>query len=462
MEKDTHVDLTPFFNPKSVALIGVSRDMNKFNGILLKNLLEVSYPGKIYPVNPHAKEILGIPCYSRVVDLPEIPELGIILHSDVVSILENCGKKGIDKVIIQADVTLKDEDEQEKIEKEIEAVSRKYNIQFTGPSLIGLFNFPDSFTTSIIPVRDRISRMGKDRERAGIGFMAQSGGLSGACGWWAPSQGISFSKIVHLGIEYPGAIKNEHFLNYLVDDAQVKVISLFLRHIDDALVEAVRRVALKKPILFKKCGRPINVEKLERAGALRVDNYLDLFEISKAFIFCPMPRGNRIGLIGPSSGAIDVVLSEFKKNGLSIADPSKRVRDKLVELLQGKLPKRCNPVDYWPPPRFFGHEVGRVHYEAANLLLSDKNIDAIFLVLEFFQEIEFDLMIFKELVEKYPDKPIMGVLMQAEEDGANRMKNAATLLKIPLFQEPERLVKAYGLMYKFSRMKEGDAKDGSR
>jgi acyl-CoA synthetase (NDP forming) len=107
-------------------------------------------------------------------------------------------------------------------------------------------------------------------------------------------------------------------------------------------------------------------------------------------------------------------------------------------------------VDFWPPPRFFGHEIGHIHIEAAEYLLSDPAVDAIFLVLEFFQEIEFDFRIFADLLAKYPNKPIMGILIQAEEDGAHRVVKAATSLKIPIFTEPERLVRAYSMLYKFS------------
>ncbi|MHA1792652.1 MAG: CoA-binding protein [Promethearchaeota archaeon] len=447
-------EIEPFFNPRSIALIGVSRDMNKFNGVVLKNLLEVDYQGKIYPVNPYAKEILGVPCYAKIVDLPEIPELGVILHSDVIPILENCGKKGMKNIIIQADIALKDDEEQEKILNEIMIVTKKYEINFIGPSLIGLINFTRNFTTSIIPVRGHIARRGKNLERAGIAFLAQSGGLAGACGWWSPSQDVGISKVLHLGKKIPGAIGIESFLEYFVEDPEIKVITLFLRQIDERLINAVKKHSKKKPILFRKCGKPIGVEGLVDAGAFKVNNYLDLFEIAKAFIFSPLPRGNRVALIGPSSGAIDLVLSEFKNNDLAIAEPSMNLRDKIKDLFQNHEIRRCNPLDYWPPPRFYGHEVGKVHHTAADLLLSDDNVDALFLILEFFHEIEFDLMLFKNIVEKYPDKPILGVLIQAEMDGAQRMENAATILKIPIYKEAERLVKAFSLLYKFSKNKE--------
>ncbi len=443
-------EIDPFFAPRSVALVGVSRDMDKFNGIVLKNLLAVNYPGKIYLVNPNAKEILGIKCYERIVDLPEVPELAIVLHPDVIPILENCGKKGIKNVIIQADVTLQEGTNHDSIESSINEVASRFGIKFMGPSLIGLINFPGHFTTSLIPVRDRLARLGEDPSRAGIGFMAQSGGLAGACGWWHPSQDISFAKVVHFHGQVNGSISDGSLVRYIAADPNVKVVSLFVRKISQSLVDAVRDCTRAKPVLFKKCGQPLDVEKLEAAGALQVEDYLDLFEIAKAFVFSPLPSGNHIGLIGPSSGAIDVVLSEFKKNDLELAKPSPAIEQKIIDLLGGRVGKRCNPVDFWPPPRFFGHEIGRIHHEAAEYLLSDPNVDAIFLVLEFFQEIEFDIGIFADLLARYPSKPIMGVLIQAEEDGAHRVVKAATSLRIPIFNEPERLVRSYSMLHKFS------------
>jgi acyl-CoA synthetase (NDP forming) len=443
-------DIAPFFAPRSVALIGVSRDMDKFNGIVLKNLLAVNYTGTIFLVNPHAKEILGIKCYPRVLDLPEVPELAIILHPDVAKILENCGKRGIKNVLIQADITLQDDADPDFIEGAINDVASRFGIRFMGPSLIGLINFPGHFTSSLIPVRDHVARLGEDGEKAGIGFMAQSGGLAGACGWWHPSQDISFAKVVHFLGQVNGSISDGALLKYMASDPHVKVISLFIRKISPSLVEAVHECARIKPILFKKCGQQLDADKLVAANALQVADYMDLFEIAKAFIFSPLPAGNRIGVIGPSSGAIDVVLSEFKKNGLELARPSPAIERKIIDLLGGHVGKRCNPVDFWPPPRFFGHEIGRIHHEAAEYLLSDTNVDAIFLVLEFFQEIEFDLRIFKDLLDQYPTKPIMGVLIQAEEDGAHRVMKAATSLKIPIFTEPECLARAYSVLYKFS------------
>ncbi|MHA1697649.1 MAG: CoA-binding protein, partial [Promethearchaeota archaeon] len=425
------------------------RNMDKFNGIILKNLLEVNYKGKIFLVNPYAEKILGIKCYPHVTNLPEVPELGIILHSNVIPILENCGKAKIKNIMIQTDITLKNDEDPDVLKNKIVEVTSKYKINFIGPSSIGLINFPDNFTTSIIPVRDRIARLGKNKDRAGIGFLAQSGGLAGACGWWNPTQSISFSKVIHVTEDLNGAIDISEFIKYLVRDPWTKVISLFLRQINDSLIKVVREYSHVKPILFKKCGKQQGVDLLKDAGALPVNNYLDLFEVAKAFIFSPLPTGNKIALIGPSSGAIDTVLSEFRKNHLSIAKPTKPVKNAIIKLLNTKRVIRCNPVDYWPPPRFFGHEVGRVHQKAADLLLSDRNVDALFLVLEFFHEIEFDLMNFSEIVKKYPNKPIMGVLIQAEEDGAKRMRIAATELGIPLYNEPERLVHAYKIMLDF-------------
>ena len=62
------------FDPKSVAVIGASADLAKASGLPLRNIVNAKFSGKIYPVNPRAKEISGLACYPTVSDLPEPPE----------------------------------------------------------------------------------------------------------------------------------------------------------------------------------------------------------------------------------------------------------------------------------------------------------------------------------------------------------------------------------------------------
>ncbi|GAH17320.1 unnamed protein product, partial [marine sediment metagenome] len=98
-------DLEHFFNPKSILIIGASRKEFTFNSTILKNLLEIFYRGKIYIVNPNASEILGVKSYAALEELPEIPELAVIvLGKQVVEIVEKLGKFGVKYIAIQSEL----------------------------------------------------------------------------------------------------------------------------------------------------------------------------------------------------------------------------------------------------------------------------------------------------------------------------------------------------------------------
>ncbi|MHA1438009.1 MAG: CoA-binding protein [Promethearchaeota archaeon] len=439
--------LDPFFHPKSIVIIGVSRKEFTFNSTILKNLLEIFYRGKLFIVNPNASEILGVKSYSSLEELPEVPELAVIvLSKQIVKIIEQLGKFGVKYITIQSE--LKTGINDTNLIMNLNNICEKYGITYLGPSTIGIINFIDNFTTSIIPVRQYIMRENRN-VKAGISFIAQSGGLAGALGWWMPSQKLPISKVIHLGKGYH--INEADVLEYFLNDNTTKVISLFLRDITDNLISAVEKVAPFKPILFFYVGKDDQKEKeLIKKGGIAVINYIELFEIAKIFLWCPKPNGPRLGIIGPSSGAIYLIVKEMRKQHLSLARPNKESQKIIINKIGGSTCAYGNPVDYWPPERFIGTKICSIYNTSATTLLKDNNVDGLILALEFFIEIEFDFNIFKKLTIEYRNKPIITILIHAEKEGAKRVINTASELKIPVFEnEIERAVRGYKLLYDY-------------
>lgn len=438
-------NLKPFFNPNSVLIIGVSREAYTFSYTVLKNLLEIFYQGKLYIVNPNASEILGLKAYHDLDELPEIPELAIIvLSTNILEIVEKLGKMGIKNIAIQSEVKAGINDTE--LILKLDAICEKYDITYLGPSMLGIINFIDNFTTSIIPVRQHIMRENKNFKE-GVSFIAQSGGLAGALGWWSPPQNLPISKVVHLGKGY--RVKESDILEFFLKDATTKVISIFLREITDDLIEAVKKVTSTKPILFFYVGKDDFKEKeLEKAGGISVLNYIELFEIAKVFLWCPEPKGTNLGIIGPSSGAIHLIVKEMRKQRLSLAKLDKESQNIILNKVGGSTCAYGNPVDFWPPEKFIGIKICGIYNTSANTLLKDKNVDGLILALEFFIEIEFDFNIFEKIVKTYSNKPIISILIQAEHEGAKRVLKSASELKIPVFEnEIERAVRAYRALY---------------
>ncbi|MBY9014932.1 MAG: CoA-binding protein [Candidatus Lokiarchaeota archaeon] len=440
-------DLQPFFNPKSVLIIGVSRQALSFSFTVLKNLLEIFYKGKLYILNPNANDILGVKSYHSFEELPEIPELAVIvLGKDILKVVENLGKIGVKYVAIQTE--LKPGTQINDLTFKLHQMCIKYNITYLGPSMLGIINFSDNFTSSIIPVRQHIMR-GNKNIKEGMSFIAQSGGLAGAMGWWTPSQRLPISKVIHLGNGFH--INEADVLEYFLHDNTTKVISLFLREISDELIEAVKKVSPTKPILFYYVGKEEEQEvKLRDAGGILVLNYIELFEVAKIFLWCPEPKSVNLGIIGPSSGAIHLIIKEMRNQDLALAKPSEYSRNIIFDKVGGSTCNFGNPVDYWPPEKFVGIKICGIYNAASEALLSDKAVDGLILALEFFTEIEFDFNIYASLLERYPNKPIIAILIQAEREGAKRVIKSATELKIPVFEnEIERAVRGYKLLYDY-------------
>jgi acyl-CoA synthetase (NDP forming) len=440
-------DLEPFFNPKCILIVGASRKAYTFSYTILKNLLEIFYKGKLYILNPNADEILGIKAFHSLEELPEVPELAVIvLSKNLEKTFEELAKFGVRNIAIEVELRMNTTDP-ELIEK-LTKISEKYNVSYMGPSMLGIINFNNNFTTSIIPVRQYL--MQKHRKISeGVSFIAQSGGLAGAMGWWNPSQDLPISKVSHLG--YGFDIDDADVLEYFNKDETTKVISLFLREITERIIKVVKSIAKIKPVLFFYVGKEDEKEKeLEQAGGIAVSNYIELFEFAKIFLWCPEPKGPDLGVVGPSSGAIYLIIKEMRKQGLSLAKLTNNNKNIILEKVGGSTCDLGNPVDYWPPERFIGTKICEIYNTSSKTLLDDNAVDGLILALEFFNEIEFDFNIFRNVQDLYPDKPIITILIQAEREGAKRVKNTASELKIPVFEnEVERAVRGFKLLYEW-------------
>jgi len=394
----------------------------------------IKYPGKIYLVNPKRDEILGIKAYRSVEDLPEIPELGIVILSPekVLNAVKICIEFGIKSIMVEASFLIPE------IEAQLRELARQYSVRIIGSNTIGIINFSENFTTSIIPVRCNFNGSGR------IGYIAASGGLAGGCGWWSPNQEIGFSKVAHLGKACD--VQKHEILQYLVDDPATDVILLHLIRFDDNLLQTISRNHRRKPILFLKANQSYPCSVLQEAGAIPVDTYQDLFEMGKAFVQAPLLKGSRVGLVGPSSGALTLITTKLLNYGFKLGDLSEPTKEVLREkvLHPKNEDPNPNPVDYWPPIRFDGIEVGTKYQTAVRALLSDKNIDAVIVVLEIFKEIEFDIpTYFGTLKEEFPNKPIIAACIQVEKPSLQRIIEGLDKIKMLYYvQDIERAIKA--------------------
>ena len=135
-------DLTSFFNPKSVAVIGASRNARKVGAVILKNIIKSKFKGKVYPVNPQARKINGLKCFPDITSLPMAPDLAIVAVPAplVLPTLNQIGAKGTKNVVVIAAGFKETGADGKKLEQELINIAQKYELNLLGPNCLGFVN----------------------------------------------------------------------------------------------------------------------------------------------------------------------------------------------------------------------------------------------------------------------------------------------------------------------------------
>ena len=166
-------DLERLFSPKSIALIGASQELATISGQPLQHLISHGYTGKLYPVNPRYAEILGHKCYASLDDVPETPDLVLIVINAARSadILELCGKKGVPYVYIFSSGFSETGGDGVALQKRLIAIAERYNIGVIGPNCQGLINVAEKVYAGFGSV------FYSDYPAGAVSMVSQSGGF---------------------------------------------------------------------------------------------------------------------------------------------------------------------------------------------------------------------------------------------------------------------------------------------
>ncbi|MFX1572475.1 MAG: acetate--CoA ligase family protein [Promethearchaeota archaeon] len=336
-------DMEIFFNPKTVAIIGAS-EKPKFGTGTTTYLLNSKF--KTYPVNINSETIFNHKAYKNVKDIPDSIDLAIIIVSNefVLQSIKDCVEKKVKGIIIEsAGFAETGTVKYVKMQSEIEKIAKESKIRIIGPNCIGVTNFHNEFTTSDMDFEQAI--------KGNIAVIAQSGVLGNVFIDWANSQGIGFSKAITIGNKVD--VDEVDLLEYLNDDPQTKIITLYLEGTKrgKALKETLRKMT--KPILILKNGRSdigtraVNSHTGSIAGndriydalfnqypyVFRVDNFYELFNIAHVFATQPLLRGKNITIITGSGSLGALACDEIKKHGLQLADLETSTIEKIKSVI---------------------------------------------------------------------------------------------------------------------------------
>jgi acyl-CoA synthetase (NDP forming) len=243
-------DLTPFFHPKSIAIVGVSRGAAGLSGTsFLDRLLVSGFPGPLYPINPKATAIRGLRSYPSLTSLPDAPELVIVCipAAQVPLVLEECGQNGLKHIhILSAGFSETGSEEGKALEERLAAIARKMGLLIMGPNCMGPY-CPSS----------RLTAWGAIPGRAGhLGIISQSGGLTQRLTEYMCSLGVGVNKAASIG--NATVLDSTDYLEYMARDESIHLIAMYLESIRDAkrLLHLVKDVNRHKAIVLLKGGTP--------------------------------------------------------------------------------------------------------------------------------------------------------------------------------------------------------------
>jgi len=343
-----------FFNPKSIAVIGASSTKGKVGNTVLTNIISSGYSGKLFPINPRANEVCDLPCYKNVLEVPDDIDIAIFVIPGkfVNGAAEECGKKGIKGLIIISAGFKEIGGEGVGREEQLIEIGKKYNMRILGPNCLGFIglNYNGSFAA-------------ETPKKGGIAMISQSGAMLTGMMDYSMTQAFGFSCNISLGNKADlGAVD---FIQFLADDDNTDVILCYLESIKDGdrFLEVLPKVTRKKPIVILKSGvseagaRAASSHTgalagadiaydlaFEKCGVIRAKTIEDLFDYGEVFLYQPVPKKNSFAIITNAGGPGIVATDAFEREGLKFAGFS----EPILHALRAKLPLEAaifNPID---------------------------------------------------------------------------------------------------------------------
>ncbi len=466
-------------NPRSIAFFGASNNFMRMGSIMLSSLELLGYEGSIYPVHPTEKEVRGHTAYKNVLDLPEIPDLAIIvLPTEVVcEAMEECGKKGVRNAIVVSGGFREAGAEGAAMQKDLERIAADYGIRFLGPNCLGVANPHIKLNPTPLPA---------EGPPGFVGLASQSGSFITQMFNYLHRHGLGFSTALSVGNE--ANIDIVDCMEYLGNCPNTKVIALYVEGITRgrAFIEAARAITPRKPIVAlyvggSEAGKQAGLSHtgsmagpdeiydgmFRQSGIVRAHNLSELFDFCQALGTLPRPGGNRVIVQTHSGGPGAVAADALGRAGLSLPNLSESTITKLREVIP-KTASTNNPVDM----TFSKNPMDDFH-RIPNILLQEENADMLlvyFLAPNVFIErgmrsmdvspdaireevskvIDQNMKAFFGLTKQY-DKPVIGYTYRSLQE---QMAQGLLERGVPIYQGPERAARAMAALIEYHRMRE--------
>ena len=344
-----------------MAVVGASGNPGKFGWLYLRALMDINFSGRLYPINDHADEILGIKTYRSLHDLPEVPDLVVVTVPArfVTDYLEEALSLGVPGAVVMSSGFAELSDEGAGMQRHIAEIASR-GIRVIGPNCFGIYSPRAGIT--LIP------GSGFSRDSGPVGFFAQSGGMTADLGQMAMSRGIRFSAMV----SYGNAVDVDEItlLDYFADDPNTRFIASYMEGVKDGrrFFERMEKVSRVKPVVIWKAGiteagaraaashtgsmggsRRIWESLFSQTGVIGVRGLEEMLDVLMMLAYV-YPRGGRNVAIVGGGGGLAVEASDLAEiSGLRLPQFPPEVSERIAALLQGAGSAPTNPVDAGNP-----------------------------------------------------------------------------------------------------------------
>ncbi|MFP6736044.1 MAG: CoA-binding protein [Rhodospirillales bacterium] len=416
-----------FFAPKSVAVIGASATTGKPGNVVIKNIRDNGFKGKLYLVNPRGGRIEGLAVCTSIDELPHgIDQAIVTLPAEVApDTVRALGARGIPAIVLAASGFAEVDQMGAALQAKLGAAIAESGARVIGPNTTGHVSTPANFTSSFFP-------LGKV-PRGHISYITQTGNFCGiSLRHIMSAENFGVCRVVGLGNK--ADMEESELLDYLGDDPETHAILLYLESIKNPkrFHRVASRVTRKKPVILLKGGASDDGAKaaqahtgslaadgrvvdgaMEQAGVTRIHKYSQLFHLAKALAAMPVPAGNRVSFLSPS-GAFTVCMTDYcRAMGLEVPQLEENTRKRLQKFAPPFIRMR-NPVDIFGSAGLVGYE--KAYGDALDAVLSDRNIDAAVVIMMLTTESGipgYDFLV--KLARKHRRKPFYVTFMGQHE-----------------------------------------------
>jgi len=433
--------------PRSVAVVGAGRRPENVGHQVVRSLLVGDFSGTVYPVNPKARAVCGVPAFPALLSIPEPVDLAVVAvpAAAVPGVIDEAASAGVRAVTIITAGFGETGRSGAAVETGLLSVARRHGMRIVGPNCLGVMNTDPA-------VRMNATFAALDPLPGHLALVSQSGAVGIVLTEQTRAAGLGLSAFVSVGNKLD--VSPNDLLCFFEDDERTSVVALYLESLGNPrkFARIARRVGAAKPIVALKAGRTsagargarshtaaaatpeVTVAALLRsAGVIKVDRLEELLDVSAILLASPLPGGRRVALVGNSGGPLILTADACEGGELTVPELGQATRNALGEVLAAAA-ATANPVD------LTADGTAAMLERALDIVLADDAVDAVITVVV--ETMAISAAAARQIIDRVAQRAGKPVVACAVEAAARSGPGgAARVAEIP---SPERAAVALG------------------